>query len=96
MENALIQIVRNRKFVIQLQSILRFIASDKRSSAINFNNALDEKFELLKFQPMMGKISAYADDKNVRDLIHIGYTMVYEIKDERIIKVLEIFKWQDK
>lgn len=96
MENCIVHIVRNRKFVIQLQNILRFIAHDKRSAAINFNTTLDAKFELLKTQPMMGRISSYADDENVRDLIHSGYTIVYEIKDEETIRILEIFKWQDK
>lgn len=96
MENRLIRIVRNRKFTIQLQNILRFIALDKRSAAIDFQHGIDAKFELLKTQPIMGRISLFADDEKVRDLIHSGYTIVYEIKDEQTIRILEIFKWQDK
>lgn len=96
MENCLIRIVRNRKFTIQLQTILRFIALDKRSAAIDFQHDIDAKFELLKTHPMMGRVSKYAEDENVRDLIYNGYTIVYEIKDEQTIRILEIFKWQDK
>jgi plasmid stabilization system protein ParE len=96
LENRVIRIVRNRKFTIQLQNILRFIALDKRSAALDFQHDLDAKFQLLKIQPMMGRVSLYADDENVRDLIYNGYTIVYEIKDEQTIRILEIFKWQDK
>lgn len=96
MEKSLIRIVRNRKFTLQLQNILRFIAIDKRSAAIDFQHNIDAKFELLKTQPMMGRVSQYAEDEKVRDLIHSGYTIVYEIKDEQTIRILEIFKWQDK
>lgn len=69
MENSLIRIIRNRKFTIQLQNILRFIAHDKRSAAIDFQHDIDTKFELLKTQPMMGRTSQYTEDENVRDLI---------------------------
>jgi len=96
LENCVIRVVRNRKFTIQLQNILRFIAQDKRSAAIDFQHEIDAKFELLKTQPMMGRISQYAEDENVRDLIYCGYTIVYEIKNEQTIRILEIFKWQDK
>jgi plasmid stabilization system protein ParE len=96
LENRVIRIVRNRKFTIQFQNILRFITLDKRSAAIDFQHEIDTKFELLKTQPMMGRVSLYADDENVRDLIYSGYTIVYEIKDKQTIRILEIFKWQDK
>lgn len=96
MENRVIRIIRNRKFTIQLQNILRFIAHDKRSAAIDFQHDIDTKFELLKTQPMMGRMSQYTEDENVRDLIYCGYTIVYEIQNEQTIRVLEIFKWQDK
>lgn len=96
MENRVIRLIRNRKFTIQLQNILRFIALDKRSAAIDFQHDIDAKFQLLKTQPMMGRVSLYASDEKVRDLIHNGYTIVYEIKDEQTIRILEIFKWQEK
>lgn len=96
MENCIVRIVCNRNFTIQLQNILRFIAHDKRSAAIDFQHDVDVNFELLKTQPMMGRVSSYADDEMVRDLIYYGYTIVYEIKNEQIIRILEIFKWQDK
>ncbi len=57
MENRVIRIIRNRKFTIQLQNILRFIAHDKRSAAIDFQHEIDTKFELLKTQPMMGRMN---------------------------------------
>jgi plasmid stabilization system protein ParE len=96
LENSIVRIERHRKFTIQLQNILRFIARDKRSSAIYFQNRIDTKFELLKTHPMMGRVSYYADDENVRDLIYSGYTIIYEIKDKQTIRILEIFKWQEK
>jgi hypothetical protein len=42
--------------------------------------------------PYMYRVSVYADDENVRDMVFKGYTVVYEI-DGNIIIVLDIFKW---
>jgi len=39
--------------------------------------------------------SLYAKDNNVRDLIHEGYTIVYEVK-QNSIHILDVFKWQNK
>ena len=68
MENRIVRIVRNRKFTIQLQNILHFIARDKRSAAIDFQHEIDTKFELLKTQPMMGRASSYADKNNFTEI----------------------------
>ncbi len=43
----------------------------------------------------MCRVSLYADDECVRDLIFKGYTVVYEVGDDEVV-VLDIFKWVDK
>ena len=42
----------------------------------------------------MYRKSIYFDDENYRDLIHKGYTVIYKIKEDKII-ILDIFKWSD-
>ncbi|MDF1874628.1 hypothetical protein JHD48_02640 [Sulfurimonas sp. SAG-AH-194-I05] len=43
----------------------------------------------------MCRPSIYFEDANYRDLIFKGYTVIYKVEDEEI-KVLDIFKWQDR
>ena len=45
--------------------------------------------------PYKYRKSYYFEDESYRDLIYKGYTIIYKI-DEQTIKILDIFKWQDK
>jgi plasmid stabilization system protein ParE len=83
---------RTRQYTTQLQNILRYIHKDKPSAAVNFKKDLDAKLYQMLENPYMYRVSVYADDENVRDMVFKGYTVVYEI-DGNIIIVLDIFKW---
>ena len=82
------KILIEASFSKPLLSILSTIAKDKKTAAKGFNKELRQKIALLATSPYMCRSSIYFDDKNYRDLI-------YKI-DNDIIKVLDIFKWQDR
>lgn len=89
------QIVYEESFSKSLLNILAFISKDKKSAAIKFKNNLKEKIELLRVSPFMCEKSKYINCENYRDLIFKGYTTIYRIEENKI-KVLEIFKWEDR
>ena len=43
----------------------------------------------------MCRASIYFEDSRYRDLIFKGYTVIYKV-EENEIKILDIFKWQDR
>jgi len=43
----------------------------------------------------MCRKSLYFEDDSYRDLIFKGYTIIYKVEDD-MIKVLDIFKWQER
>lgn len=89
------QIVYEESFSKSLFQIITFISKDKKSSAVKFKNNLKEKIELLKLSPFICRKSKYINNENYRDLIFKGYTTIYKI-EEKQIKILDIFKWEDK
>ena len=89
------QIVYEESFSKSLLNILAFISKDKKSAAIKFKGILKEKIELLRLSPFMCEKSKYINNDNYRDLIFKGYTTIYKIEENKI-KVLEIFKWEDR
>ncbi len=89
------KIVIEHSFSQPLLQILSTIAEDKKSAAIKFNKELKEKLNLLKNSPYMCRKSLYFEDDRYRDLIFKGYTIIYKVEDD-MIKVLDIFKWQER
>lgn len=89
------QIVYEESFSKSLLNILAFISKDKKSAAIKFKNSLKEKIELLRVSPFMCEKSKYINGEKYRDLIFKGYTTIYRVEENKI-KVLEIFKWEDR
>jgi len=90
-----LKILIEASFSKPLLSILLTIAKDKKTAAKKFNKELRQKISLLSTSPHMCRSSIYFDDTNYRDLIYKGYIIIYKI-DTNTIKVLDIFKWQDK
>ena len=86
------QIIRSRKYLIRLLSILEHIAKDKVSASRNFQKELDKSIKNIPNFPYQHRQSIYFDDKNVRDLVYKKYTINYEINlDTNSIEVLDIF-----
>jgi len=90
-----LKIIIETGFSEPLFRILTTIAKDKKSAAKKFNQELKDKINLLANSPFMCRASIYLQDTRYRDLIFKGYTIIYKVEDDKI-KVLDIFKWQDK
>ena len=86
------QIIRSRKYQINLLIILQYIAKDKVSASKNFQKELDKLIKNIPNYPYKHKKSIYFDDKNIRDLIYKKHTIIYEVNlEENTIEILNIF-----
>jgi mRNA-degrading endonuclease RelE of RelBE toxin-antitoxin system len=91
------KIVRSQKYTKSLQEALRFISLDSRQRALNFKHELDEKINSLDYMLYKFRQSIYFEDKTIRDLIFKGYTIVYQINEEKkIITIVGIRNTQKK
>ena len=88
------KIVKDKLFIKKLESIYNYIKKDKPLAAKDFVVSLNKKFKNLKTFPKMYRKSIYFDDENYRDLIHMGYTVIYKIDNDKII-ILDIFKFKN-
>jgi plasmid stabilization system protein ParE len=79
------RIIQTKSFKEQLRSIALRIKSDKPSVAIRFVTLLQEQIATLTDSPYRYRQSIYFEDKNMRDMVFKGYTIVYEIQPEQII-----------
>lgn len=76
----------------QLKEILEYIAQDKLSASMKFKNDLKESISLIPNNPIMHRESIYFNDKNIRDMVHKGYTIIYRIRPiKKEIEILRIF-----
>lgn len=73
-----------KEFVLSLQKKVQFIALDSPASAKAFQKGILESCEALLEMPYKYRQSLYHDDKNIRDLIYKGYTIIYAIEEEFI------------
>ncbi|MBS4069366.1 MAG: hypothetical protein A2329_08715 [Sulfurimonas sp. RIFOXYB2_FULL_37_5] len=89
------KIVYEEHFVKSLKNILSYIALDKKSAAKTFKSKLITHIGQIPNNPKMYKKSFYSNDETYRDMAFQGYTVTYKIEQTEI-KILEIFKWQDK
>ena len=84
------QIVRTTFYSKKLKEILEYIAYDKLSAAKKFNKKLDEQIGGLLVFPHKYRKSKYFEAENIRDMIFNGYTVIYEIFEDKI-EILTIF-----
>lgn len=89
------RIVYEEHFGVQLQSILLFIARDNPAVARKFRDTLKSRIEQIPVTPFACRQSIYFSDTNLRDLIFMGYTAIYRVTSDEI-RLLDIFKWQDR
>ena len=86
------KIIYNALFEINLFKIIDSIAEDKPMASINFAEALEKMIFNLPHYPFKNRQSIYFDDKNIRDMIFKGHTIVYKINlQKNTIYVLNIF-----
>jgi len=86
------KIVYNAIFKTELKNILTYIAKDKPSASLNFKNELKAYIKEIPDNPFKYRPSFYFNDKNIRDMTFMGYTIVYEVNFEKeSIEILKIF-----
>lgn len=86
------QIKLDKKFEINFNSILEYIAKDKLSASKKFRKDLFEQIKNLPHFPYKFKKSLYFENKNIRDMTFKKYTIVYEVDlDTNSIIILNIF-----
>jgi len=89
-----VTIIRKKEYLDELKHIISFIALDSINRAHFFKKQLDSKIEDLIYFPYKYRQSIHHTNKDVRDLIYKGYTIVYRINIQKeTIEIIDIFKW---
>ena len=84
------KIIYSPKSKKNLKDIKNYISKSNPQNAKQFLNRLKINIENLVNFPYKYRKSIYFNDKNIRDIIFEGYTIIYEIKNDTIL-VLNIF-----
>ena len=75
-----------------LQSIYNHISKqDSKTKAQTFITELYSSIKSLEEMPFRCRNSLYSDDKDTRDLIYKGYTIVFKVIDKKV-HALSIFR----
>ncbi len=86
------QIKFDKKFEINLNLILEYIAKDKLEASKKFKKDLFKQIKNLPNYPYKFRKSFYFDNDEIRDMIFKRYTVVYEIDlNNNLIILLNIF-----
>ena len=86
------KIKKTRIYQDELHDILIHIAKDKISASLNFRKELNLKIKDIPNFPYKYRKSFYFNEEKVRDMIFMGYTIIFEIKLEiNTIEILSIF-----
>lgn len=84
------KIVESGQFKQELQTIALRIKKDKQSASIKFVTRLKKLIKSIPDFPYQYRQSIYFEDKQIRDMIFMGYTIIYEITNEQI-HIITIF-----
>jgi len=75
-----------------LKSIYDFITQkDSQTKATHFLRELEHSIASLSEMPLRCRKSFYTDDPLTRDLIYKGYTIVFQIHEDRV-HILTVFR----
>jgi len=87
-----VNIRESEQFKQELRFIALHIKRDKRTASIKFVQHLKTAIQNIPSSPYQYRQSIYYENPNIRDMIHQGYTVVYEINSEdNILEILTIF-----
>ena len=90
--NLNMQIKFDKKFEINLNLILEYIAKDKLEASRRFKKELFKQIKNLSNYPYKFRKSFYFDNNEIRDMTFKGYTIIYEIDlNNNLIILLNIF-----
>ena len=86
------KIIESKQFKDELRAIAFYIRKDKLSASLYFVKGLKKKIKLLVDFPYQSKKSIYFDNDEIRDMVYMGYTIVYEVNKEKdTLELLSIF-----
>lgn len=86
------QIKLDKKFEINFNIILEYIAKNKLSASKKFRKDLFEQIKNLPNFPYKFKKSIYFNNEAIRDMTYKKYTIVYEVNlNSNTIIILDIF-----
>ena len=82
------KIIESGQFKDELRTIALHIRKDKLSASLSFVRGVKKKINLLTDFPYQAKKSIYFDNDEIRDIVYMGYTVVYEVDKEKDTLVL--------
>lgn len=86
------KIIESGQFKDELRTIALHIRKDKLSASLSFVRDLKKKINLLIDFPYQAKKSIYFDNNEIRDMVYMGYTVIYEVdKEKDTIELISIF-----
>lgn len=86
------KIIESKQFKDELRAIAFYIRKDKLSASLTFVTNLKKRIEHVTEFPYQCKKSIYFDNEEMRDMIYMGYTIVYEVNKEKdTLELLSIF-----
>lgn len=86
------QIEYSARFENELFEIYAFIAEDSINRADTFAASLKQNIEKIPYMPYKHRQSIKSTDKQVRDMIFMGYVVVYRVNESKNrIEIIGIF-----
>ena len=86
------KIIESKQFKDELRAIAFHIRKDKLSASLRFVTNLKKSILHLKDFPYQHKKSIYFANDLIRDMVYMGYTIVYEVNTEQnTLEILSIF-----
>ena len=90
------QIEYSARFEDELFGIYIFIAEDSIDRADTFVGSLKKAIENIPYMPYKHRQSIKSADKQVRDMIFMGYVVVYRVNESKnSIEIIGIFNAND-
>lgn len=83
--------------VDQVRNIASYIALDKPVVAVKWAEKIFDSVELLSEHPEAGRVVPEIKRKNIRELVHDSYRIIYKIKpNEILVLVVKSYRQQLK
>jgi plasmid stabilization system protein ParE len=67
-----------------LRSIHDFIARDSKFYTKKTTQELLEKTDILETHPFIGRVVSELNDKNIREISHYSYRIIYQLSDNQV------------
>lgn len=82
------QVILAPRAIRDLETIVRYIATDNPAAALRFGQALIEKARSVGTFPEAGRVVPEIGDPNIREVIYGSYRVVYRVNNpKRIVEV---------